>query len=450
MSQPNSSKELQKFTKIKELIRERRLEEARRALQTMPNHPVARDWLAKLDGGNHLSRYQSGRIRVTEEFPFPSPISSLPILNDPNASGTLPILNASAAAGGTLPILNRSALPFGEPSDPLQLIAPSRQFKNGYGFGIIGWIALNVIAGIVIMGLRIADNWKRLGKPEWAMRSSIANVLFGILGAAGIIGIIAILGFKIPLEGLSGGSLTHMQTSMLSLGVLSFFAGTNMALMGSQVFLQRSAYKEWYATGTVESLQQFKYNFDTGCILATVVLALFSFLGMAAAVTLTKPTMTDTQHFSLQTASYWEVLSADEYDDFEDCRVEQCQAVLSKGIRGYERNTYVFFFFRPRNGINHPDRLGEQLHTELINSNEHTFYGRSSMTIDGQPAAVVDYAYVDTNYFPFRYTKHVTIFVLTPQHVIEIHASHYSRRISGRNDWSAVYSMLGELDLKAY
>jgi hypothetical protein len=129
---------------------------------------------------------------------------------------SLPILNAKGQ-GDSLQVLNRTALPISAPNNPVELLIPARNFGSGYGFGIIGFIAFNMIAGAVVMGLRVAENWKRLGKPEWASTSSIVNLFSGILGAGGIIGIILVLGFDVPLEWL-GGSLTQMQAGMLAIG----------------------------------------------------------------------------------------------------------------------------------------------------------------------------------------------------------------------------------------
>jgi hypothetical protein len=202
-------------------------------------------------------------------------------------------------------------------------------------------------------------------------------------------------------------------------------AGMNTALMGLQVYLQRSAYKHWYSKGTVESLQSYEYNFDTGCILATVALALCSFLGIAAAIQFIKPTTVDHTLFTLRAASYWNLTDPEDHQEQPIYQSRPCQAVLTKGIPYYEDEMTLFLFVGPRNGANHADRFGEQLQVSMQSPTDpYTYRRRYSLMIDGQPASAVEYSYTrfPESSFLLEQFDVISIFVLTPQNVIEVQA----------------------------
>lgn len=145
----------QTLSEASQLIKQKRYIEARVLLQQIPDHPTARQWLAKLD----------------EIAPGVLPPPPPPPLSDPAPSP--------------------SARPTEEPVDPAK-------------------IAMWQIYFTPIMMWKYTKNWARLGKPEWGTTTGWAGLLLFAWIIAGLIALVVDIESILSLGLLISGALTNL------------------------------------------------------------------------------------------------------------------------------------------------------------------------------------------------------------------------------------------------
>ena len=124
--------EKQQLSQVKELIQQKRFDDARLILQSMPFNETAQKWLEKLD-----------QVTVQQR-------AAIPGTNEPS-----------------------------QVKDPFKPLNPSMYFG----------VRLFFIAGMVLGPLAVgffALNWKRLGKPEWSLETFLLGVFLGVGAVASL------------------------------------------------------------------------------------------------------------------------------------------------------------------------------------------------------------------------------------------------------------------------
>ncbi len=132
---------------------------------------------------------------------------------------------------------------FGEPRDPNRLMSLS-YFITSIGAGFL-----------------LANNWQRLGKPEWAQPTRILSVVIPVLSLIIVVGMIAFVSSSSYPKDVIG----------LLLPVAFTAFGLNFGLMFALVTMQRPAYKQW-KNGGAPALTNYTFNLRRGVTVFVVFL----------------------------------------------------------------------------------------------------------------------------------------------------------------------------------
>lgn len=369
MSQSNP--DLQKLTKIKELIRQRQFEEARRALQTMPQNPVARDWLAKLD----KTAPPKPDMGVTDEFYFP-PRSAQAATPEPRHA-TNPQVMPSVAD----PIY---------PHDPWKLGVANSNTSIGFVTGgLFGGLALMIVG----YTFRLGDNWNSFGKPKWA------NISF-VLSALGIIASLAAL--IIPVLLITSIATENGPNNWLMAicggwgGIFSF----NIALLVAQLHIQQKAYRAWQRNK--QAFADYVYDFDMGLIWGTVIIAIGTLLGTGVGYALVNsnglslPTGSyETPYFTITYTSGWRITENPNADACSNYSME-CFLQLNS-FTGSAPVSGVFFHYDVDQTLTLDYLDGH--HWNRISNSNGVFHPqrRLPVTINGQQWVGHEYTFVRTD-----------------------------------------------------
>ena len=134
---------------------------------------------------------------------------------------------------------------YGEPRDPSRLVSLS-YFLTTIGAGFL-----------------LADNWKRLGKPEWAQTTLLLSIGAGVTALAIIVGTIAAV----------TSSTSQRQLLGLMFPAIGLGFGINFGCMFAIMMMQNPAYKKWKKEGRAAMLAH-EYNLRRGIITFGVIVAL--------------------------------------------------------------------------------------------------------------------------------------------------------------------------------
>ena len=141
--------------------------------------------------------------------------------------------------------MTRNSESYGEPRDPNRLLGLS-YFLTTIGAGIM-----------------LANNWKRLGKPEWTRITMILSIAAGVTVIGTILGLIAIL--------TSTSSSRNLIWILFPAIGIAF--GINFGYMWVLANLQNGAYKKWKNEGR-DAMLAHTYNIQRSVIYFVVFVVL--------------------------------------------------------------------------------------------------------------------------------------------------------------------------------
>lgn len=191
--------------RAKQYIQDKQYHKARALLSSIPQNPIAADWLKKLD---QLS-------------PTPAFASQAPAADATTATG-LPARKP------------QPKLPHGKPWNPRNSWISSSFFVGG------------MFSSFVIL-MFLAFNWRRLGKPQWVMET----ILMGVLLLAGGITLLILLVTDVLLLPIEIGTVL----------VVACFVGI-IIFTYYIMELQNGAYKKW-AAGDIQGMLDHQYQFGS-------------------------------------------------------------------------------------------------------------------------------------------------------------------------------------------
>ena len=140
--------------------------------------------------------------------------------------------------------MNTKKSPQPSPWNPYQLFSL---------FMFLTWFGAGILLGL---------NWKRLGKPEWVLKT----VLLSIFLPAGTIAVV--IGWIIFFVDTSLPTMLIMSVPMLAMT-------TNFGYLWALARLQNSAYKQYQVQG-VAVLQNYPYDVDSAMTFGVIVAVVFA------------------------------------------------------------------------------------------------------------------------------------------------------------------------------
>jgi hypothetical protein len=366
----NTPQEREKLLAARNLLEQKRYEEARALLMSIAHHPTAAKWLAKLDD-----------IAPRASTPPPPPPKQEPL---------------QARVREPLPGQKPRVEDLGNyaPIDALNLY-PSHPF-SWLGCGLMGCGCFfgGLPIGTALYGALLSFNWPSYGRGKWVMPS--CAMVLGIPLVMAILG--SIFAYAIPISNFA---------LSVSLGFSLLLGATLWAILSPAgvFYMQWIAYNAWESSRSSERLRNFSY--PLGCVGGVVLLAIvpimcfITFLGYQ----FSQPQTYEASQFNVTTTEGWLALppSLSCPEASTDCTL----LMLS-----YENaNDWVLLMMLDNsNSFDPPSSLSEaeaQLREDITSQGNRITVTRDR-PIDDVPAKAIEYQGTNTSSNPEIYGMFIT------------------------------------------
>lgn len=327
----------EKFERVKALLKTKNYDEARQILMTLPDDPAAQQLLSKLD-----------QIRPSKPPTFVNDASAFSAFQSTPRKDSNPFKVSENAAGYTLPQKDTSGIPpYSKPWNPQTLLIVIITFSIG---------------ALVLFSM----NWRRFGRPKWALPSFFIGVLliavpFGGLGIASAAGV--------TLK-------SDIAVLPILAGLLGYY-GYLFGLYGYQV----KEYKQYEIYGDIGGRD--KYRHDVYWLAGAMVVLVVGLLGavMVVSTLATRPKEINTDYLTVKQPAGWTTNPNYEANTCSDYP-QGCFLFLRE--LGTDVKVIAFVYF-PLDGATYETRVSNLWRQYQTWYPYLQFGPQSQIVIDGQP-----------------------------------------------------------------
>ncbi len=226
---------------------------------------------------------------------------------------------------------------------------------------------ISIFLPFLATSIGLALNWRRLGKPQWAL----PTLLVGIVGT---IVLVVVFVFGIPYFDLS---------SHLGASVFAIVFSVPVSFFIAMIYVQSSAYKVWQQSYDAEEVYAYQYEWKKAALI--VVLGVLVVLGVTNwQVIQSAPKEFKNSQFNVRVKHTWEILDKEQYCTYG------CELLLADAKFHY---TTILFeklpLQEPMSAYQFHDAVWPQLleqtpNLELVNFTD-------DQVVDGQKTIYIEY-----------------------------------------------------------